>query len=190
MRGGRRANSGRRGNSTNRPKAGAALLAATKLDDTAEHPTAVATLRRLLAQFSSLAETARLANDAANFQLWSRRASEIAQALLPHETPRLNAIATVPAEASKLTEFRLSIFDERPRQPVQIEAKPVDIIDQVIAEERTPAPEPPKEEPKAEAPPTPSPPPEEAPGPSWAEPRSLFQHPALFGAWARGSWRN
>jgi hypothetical protein len=98
-------------------------LAAAKLDESAERPSAASTLHRLLAEYNALAETAKAAHDAAAYKAWSAAAERIATSLLQFEVPKLAAVMTPPRpEPDKVTEFVLRIF-ERPRVPLkQIEA--------------------------------------------------------------------
>jgi hypothetical protein len=189
-RGGRRPNSGRRPGSITRPKAAAALLQAAP--KTGKGLSAAGTLRKLLSEYSSLAATAKAAGDVANFKIWSERSAQIATALLPHELPRLNAVAVAPTPASDTTVFKLKIFETPRRPPVQIEAKP--IADNVPAEAKPeaatpePAAEPAKsaeapklQEPQPQPSSTPPAPPQNSnDGPAWArQQRSLWEHPSL-----------
>jgi hypothetical protein len=120
--GGRRPNAGRKPGGHNRPRAAQALMQATQFpDDTSERPSAIQSLRELMAQYRALSETARKAGDMLNYRIWSKRVAEIAGMLLPHEVPRLAASWSLPAEGAgkAKTVFRLDIFDSQ-RRPLEL----------------------------------------------------------------------
>jgi hypothetical protein len=165
------------------------LLAAAKLDKTdAESATAVSTLRRLLSEYIRLSEIAKAAHDAAAYRSWSAAAERVAQSLLPHEVPRLQAVmTTTPDTGDRVTDFVLRIF-ENERKPLQIEAQAADVTasdDAVTSPERSAdaaaiAPEPAK--PQAYPEPPPPSPPENPRAPLMSfctERKSLFEHPSL-----------
>jgi hypothetical protein len=166
-----------------------------KPSETNESPKAVTTLRKLLAEYSALAETARRANDASGYKAWSAATERVATALMPFENARLSAVMTTPVDTSnRLTDFVLNIFEKAREPSKQIEhvpdAAPPEVIEAVAEPEPAKPEEPKPAEPEA-SPTPPSPPPDEAPAPpSWAAPRSLLEHPSMRGSWMRGSWRH
>jgi hypothetical protein len=201
MRGGKRPHSGRPKGSRNYPRAAAALLQAAfanerrnEGDDQQTDP--IAMMRGQLVEFGRLAATAKQAGDMNSYKYWTKRVGEVCRDLTPYLAPKLQAVMTSTPTPDKV-DFFLNVF-ERERKPFQIEAKPIAADPTPTPEEvieAAPEPEAKPEEPKTtepEAPPTPPspPPPDQAPGPSWAEPKSLFSHPALQHSWLRGSWRN
>jgi hypothetical protein len=117
-RGGKRPNSGRKPGSVNRPRAAAALLAATP--ETGPRESSIEAMREMLAEFRQLAKTAKAAGDVANHKSWSMAALQAARDLLPFEQPKLAAQWTLPADPSnKTTRFVLNIFDNQ-RRPLEL----------------------------------------------------------------------
>jgi hypothetical protein len=190
MRGGARVGAGRKRGGTNFAKQQAALM--RKTPHTGRKRLAIDVLRKYMNEFAGLADAARNSADP-SYTRWAKAAAEIAVQLAAFESPKLSAVARVMSEPGPL-DFHLNIF-ERERVPAQIEHVPtatppeIDTVATVAVE-----PEPPVEPLKPvepEAPPTPTSPPDDKPAPpSWSQSRSLHQHPAMFGSWLRGSWRN
>jgi hypothetical protein len=184
MRGGARPNAGRKKGGINRAKAEAALMRKAEYR-TGRKLLAKDVLVTLLDDFHALARAAKDNNDPAGFVRWSKAAVECAALLAPYQSPKLNAITTVPVQEEGPVVFKLNIFD-RERKPENLpslpppesatpssEAKTIDVEpakDKPPAEERSPG----AEEGKKDKP---------APGA-----RSLWEHPvfALRGTFIRG----
>jgi hypothetical protein len=181
-RGGRREGAGRPAGGTNRPKVQAALMSVAAKQKGRRGQLAVDYLQRNLSRFERLADAAWKARDPALFTRYSKVCIEIATSLATYQTPRLSAVATIAPQQRGSIDFELKIFDKQ-RVPVQIEARAVEttpaqeVTDAVAAEPEQPA----AERPKAEASPAPPSPDQNnaSPGPSWAQERSLYQHPSL-----------
>jgi hypothetical protein len=208
MRGGKRPHSGRPKGSRNYPRAAAALLQAAFSDEQQnesgdQQTDPIATMRGQLVEFGRLAATAKQAGDMGSYKYWTKRVGEVCRDLTPYLAPKLQAVMTSTPTPDKV-DFFLNVFERERRlvPPQQIEAKPIaadptpspDTVDDTVTSPYHAEPEAKAEEAKPEPPaspsPPPTPPPDQAPGPSWAEPKSLFQHPSLQGSWLRGSWRN
>jgi hypothetical protein len=145
MRGGKRPNAGRKPGSTVRPRAAAALLAATP--EGGEPPlSTIEAMREALTEARQLAKTARAAGDAANHKYWFDRVAQIARDLAPYECPKLQAVMQVPPSdgTARVTRFPLLIFDSQ-RKPLDLELKP----DNAAAP--APSPEPVESKPAADA---------------------------------------
>jgi hypothetical protein len=132
--------------------AGAALLAAAEVADTAEPLSPLSVLRQRLAEYTALAATAKAAQDMAEYRVWSERSAQAARDLLPYEPPD---------PGNKVTRFPLLIFDSQ-RRPLELEVRQSDNVAAPTAEAKTADPAaaatgevlPPSEDaPKPEAPP-------------------------------------
>jgi hypothetical protein len=161
-----------------------------------------ATLRKLLAEYSRLAAVAKQAHDVDSYRTWSAACERVSMSLLPHELPRLNAVATTkllqPGEVTTVT-FNVFQKDRRERMKL-IEATPVDATaSEVLApperierrsanaaalepDRETAAASPPIKEPPAKPEePKPAPPQSPSDGNAYAvgSGKSLFEHPSL-----------
>lgn len=192
--GGARPGAGRPRGSRTRPAAAKALLQATVIKKR-KRLRAADVLYDQLAENVALRDQARKAGDPDLHRIYSQRVERIAQSLLPHEMPRLNAIAVAAPPSSQRTEFRFEIF-ERERQPPLIDARPVETSGRpepslTISDDRnglgdaknelnpTPAPQQAKQYPTPETHPPPVAEDPRAPLMDCNRPRSLFEHPAF-----------
>jgi hypothetical protein len=148
-----------------------------------------ATLRKLLSEYSRLAAVAKQAHDVDSYRTWSAACERVSMSLLPHELPRLNAVAMAKLPPNPV-EFRLNIFERARTPPQQIEAQPVNaapVVDATQSEPEAAS----KSDNLSDLKPEAKPDKEEPPPPPAAPPlnnnnsyavgsgRSLFEHPSL-----------